>query len=144
MPSYRVWLTENKDVITAIKDLVTIAALVIGLISIVVAVFQLKITAANIKSNTVFQISHEGRDIAKSLAPNMPADRIGPVLSFIYTVWNQHRFGTYDDDLWEPFREEVCQFLKLQSNFADYWLKNQKLFSKEFVTFIEERRKQCA
>jgi hypothetical protein len=137
-------LTENKDVITAVKDLETIVALVIGLTSIVVAAFQLKITAANIKSNTVYQISHEGRDIAKSLAPNMSADRIGPVLSFIYTVWNQHRFGTYDDDLWEPFREEVCQFLKSQSNFGDYWLSNQKLFSKDFVTFIEERRKQCA
>lgn len=140
----RVWLAENKDAITTVKDLVTIVALVVGLISIVVAVFQLRITAANIKSNTVYQISHEGREIAKSIAPNMPADRIGPVLNFIYTVWNHHRFGTYDDALWEPFREEVCQFLKSQSNFTDYWARNQRLFSKEFVTFIEERRQQCA
>lgn len=144
MSSWRAWLERHKDVIAAVKDLVTIGAAVIALVSIGVAVFQLKITAAHIKSNTLYQISHEGREIAKTITPNMPADRIGPVLNFIHTVWNQHRFGTYDDELWRPFQEEVCEFLKSQNNFAEYWLRNQKLFSNGFVMFIEERRKQCA
>ena len=139
----RVWLTVNKVVISSITNLVTIVALSLGLGSIFVAVFQLRITAANVKSNTLYQISHEGRELAKSIALNMPADRIGPVMSFIHTIWNQHRLGTYDEELWEPFREETCQFLKSQRHFADYWGTRQKLFATGFVSFIEERRKAC-
>lgn len=144
MSRFHSWLINSKDVITVVKDLVTIVALICGLISILVAAFQLKITAGNIKSQTVYQISHEGREVAKSITPNMPTEHIGQVISFIYSVWNQHRFGTYDESLWASFREEVCQFLKVQSNFPQYWRANQKLFSKEFVTFLEERSQQCA
>lgn len=144
MHRLRVWLEGRKDLVGAIKDLVTIVALILGLISIAVAIYQLRITAASIKSNTVYQITHEGRDLAKTLTPHMPAERIGPVVNFIYAVWSQHRLGTYDDELWAPFLEEVCQFLKSQSNFADYWTNNHRLFSKKFALFMEERRKQCA
>src|ERR1700752_1448673 len=140
----RAWLESHKDVIAALKDLFTIAAVVIALVSIFVASKQLEITAANIKSNTVYQISHEGREIAKTITPNMTPDRIGPVVNFMYSVWNQHRFGTYDDELWQPFREEVCGFLRSQSSFDDYWQENRKLFSLGFVAFVDERRKACA
>ncbi|MGH2359430.1 MAG: hypothetical protein ACRDGM_02665 [bacterium] len=143
MAGCRAWLEGHKDVIAAVKDLVTICAAVIALISIIVAVSQLRITAANIKSNTVYQISHEGREIAKTITGNMPADRIGPVVNFIHSVWNQHRFGTLDDELWGPFQQEVCEFLRSQSNFSEYWNRNRQLFSKDFGIFVEERRKEC-
>jgi hypothetical protein len=143
MASCRAWLVAQKDVIASVKDLVTMFAAVIALASIGVAVFQLRITAANIRSSTLYQISHEGREIAKTITQNAPAEQIGPVISFIHTVWNQRRFGTYDDELWMAFEEEVCRYLKSQSNFSDYWLRNQKLFVKGFSSFIEERRKQC-
>ena len=144
MSRCRAWLESHKDVIAAIKDLFTIGATLIALISIVVAAKQLSTTAASIKSNTVYQISHEGREIAKTITPNMTSDKIGPVVNFMHSVWNQHRFGTYDEDLWVPFREEVCEFLRSQSTFDDYWKQNRKLFSRGFVDFLDERRKQCA
>lgn len=140
----RAWLESNKDVITATKDIVTIGAAVIALASLLIAAYQLRTTASSIKSNTVYQISHEGREIAKTITPNMPVEKIGPVVNFMHSVWNQHRYGTYDDELWVSFGEEVCEFLRSQSNFGDYWGRSQKLFSRGFVEFIEERRKRCA
>ena len=144
MANCRSWLESRKDVIAATKDLFTITAALVALISIVVASIQLRTTAASIKSNTVYQISHEGRELSKTITPNMTPDRIGPIVNFMHSVWNQHRFGTYDDELWEPFTEEVCAFLSSQSNFADYWNQNRKFFSPGFVAFVDERRKQCA
>ena len=42
MPTYRAWLTDNKEVISAVTNLVTIVAMILGLLSIIVAVFQLR------------------------------------------------------------------------------------------------------
>ena len=137
-------LVDKKDVIAAIKDLFTIGAAVIALVSIWVASKQLSTTAASIKSNTVYQISREGREVSKTITPNMAADKIGPVVNFMHSVWNQHRFGSYDAELWTPFREEVCAFLKSQSNFDEYWQRNRTFFAPGFVSFLDERRKQCA
>ncbi len=139
----RAWLESRKEVIAAVKDLFTIGAAVIALTSIIVASKQLRTTGASIRSNTVYQISHEGREISKTITANMSPDKIGPVVNFMHSVWNQHRFGTYDDELWRPFREEVCEFLRSQSNFDDYWQRNQKFFAQGFVSFMAERRKRC-
>jgi hypothetical protein len=125
------------------KDLITICAAGIALVSIFIAICQLRTTAANIKSNTIYQISHEGREIAKTITPNMQENQIGPVVNFMQSVWDQHQLGTYDEQLWEPFTEEVCQFLKNESNFDSYWHRSRKQFAVGFGHFIEERRKQC-
>jgi hypothetical protein len=140
---FRAWLESRKDVIAVVKDIFTIGAVGIALTSIIVASKQLSTTAASIRSSTVYQISHEGREISRTITPNMSPDKIGPVVNFMHSVWNQHRFGTYDDELWTPFREEVCEFIKFQSNFDDYWQRNQKFFARGFVTFMTERRQRC-
>jgi hypothetical protein len=138
------WLVTNKDAIAAIKDLVTIGAALIALCSIWIASNQLSTTAASIKSNTAYQIGREGREISKTITPNMTADRIGPVVNFMHSVWNQHRFGSYDSELWGPFGEEVCAFLKSQNSFDEYWLRNRRFFAAGFVRFLDERRRECA
>jgi hypothetical protein len=138
------WLKENKDVIASVTNIVTSVALILGFISIWAGLVQLGVTSANIKSNTVYQISHEGREIAKGIVPNMPIEKVGPVVSYMYSVWKQHQLGTYDDELWAPFSEEVCEFLKTQKNsFDSYWGSSKRFFAPAFIGFMDARRVQC-
>jgi hypothetical protein len=142
--SIAAWLVKNKEEIASVTNIVTSVALILGLISIGAGLVQLGVTSANIKSNTVYQISHEGREIAKGIAPNMPIEQVGPVVSYMYSVWKQHQLGTYDDELWRPFSEEVCEFLKTQKNgFDSYWGSKKKFFAPAFVAFMDARRVQC-
>lgn len=139
------WLVHNAPRIAAIKDIVTIFVTPFALLSIVIAISQLAATNNSIKSNTVYQITHEGREISREIAKSRPLqNNTGMFFNFIHSVWHQHRLGTIDEDIWKPFTEEVCQLLK-ERDVSGYWNEtNKRLFSTDFVNFIEEQRKQCA
>lgn len=138
-------LVRNAPRIAAIKDLVTIIVTPFALVSLLIAIGQLAATNNSIKSNTVYQITHEGREISREIAKSRPLqNNTGMFFNFIHSVWHQHRLGTIDDDIWKPFTEEVCQLLK-ERDVTGYWNEaNKKLFSTDFVVFIDVKRKQCA
>lgn len=138
------WLARHSACIAAVKDLVTILIAPIALVSLFVAIWQLRATSNSIKSNTVYQITHEGREIARELAKaRPPSSNTGLIFNFIHSVWHQHRLGSIDEEIWRPFTEEVCQLLK-ERDVTGYWNEtNKKLFTPDFVEFIDGKRKQC-
>jgi hypothetical protein len=145
------WLRTNATLIAAIKDLVTIVAAPAALISVFFAIWQLDLassqlitTANSIKSNTIYQISHEGREISREIAKGPPDEsKVGLVLNFTHSLWQQHRLGTIDDSIWLPITEELCSFLH-RYDISRYWTPaTQKWYAQGYVDFINERGKQC-
>ena len=167
------FLKRNSVQIAAIKDVVTIISAPAALFSVFLAIHQLAVansqlkvatsqivtansqleiagkqlalTSNSIRSSTTFQISHEGREIARELS-RLAADdsnRPGIVLNFMYSLWHQHRLGIIEDDIWIPYTQELCAFMR-RYELTRYWTaENQKLFAPEFVTFVNERGKEC-
>jgi hypothetical protein len=133
----------RKDQITVLKDIVTIIAILVTAVSLVVAIGQFSLAANTLRINMMYQISHEGRDIAKALKPDMSVRDIGQAMSFVHVIWYVHEHGAFDDELWQPFNTEVCVFIGSQQNFSSYWNVSRQLFPARFGEFVDERRRQC-
>jgi hypothetical protein len=139
------WFLDNSAAFVVAKDIATIIAATIAAISLFFAANQLHNTANSIKSNAVFQLTREGMNLAKSIDEESLRDPRtgGNIFSFMNLVWNQHQLGVIDDELWRPMSAEICIFLKTQ-NIEIYWNNdNKRMYSTEFVKFIDDWSKNC-
>ena len=143
--SVRNWLLTNAPLFVVLKDIVTIVAAFIAGVALIVAATQLRTTANSFKSNAIFQISREGRDLARTLNAESLKDPkvIGSVFNYLNLVWHQHRLGIIDEDIWRPMTAEMCFFIKTQ-NVESYWTAdNKQMYSEGFVNFIDNWSKTC-
>jgi hypothetical protein len=139
------WFLHNAPAFVVAKDIATITAATFAAISLLFAANQFYNTANSIKSNAVFQLTREGMNLAKSIDEESLRDprTVGNIFSFMNLVWNQHQLGVIDDELWRPMSAEICTFLKTQ-NIEIYWNNdNKRMYSTEFVKFIDDWSKNC-
>lgn len=138
----RAWLTANQTWISPLGNICTAISAITAAVGVWIAAEQLKSASLSLQASTAFQVSQEGRAVARAYLEN-PSGNVGFVMSFIHTAWYQNRIGALAGPLWTPIEEETCAFL-MNSDLTNYWTDSRKKqFNADFVTFIDNMRKKC-
>jgi hypothetical protein len=151
----RAWWYKYEKVISGISNIVTTVSVVFAAVALWFSYDQLSATketlnlsnkqfevaSKSIKASTAFQVSQEGREIARMLKDDLK--NVGFAYSFVYSAWYQRRLDVLDEDLWKPIEAEVCDFVKIPEARNFLTVEKKKYYHPEFVEYVEGRIGEC-
>jgi hypothetical protein len=136
---------------------ITGVASLLGILGIFLTCQQIKETKIQIRANTSYQIHKDGREIFKSIPPDIidiitnrypnkeyaedsikiAESKINEILMYYASLFKQNEFGNIDKSSWEKISNEICNFMNFKM-VKEYWVNRvsgSRLWNQKFIDY---------
>jgi hypothetical protein len=155
------WLERNANKIQAVGAIATTVGMGFAVVALWLTQGQIEIARKSIEATTVYSLQSDARELLSDLQSNpevaeylgaFEADKDYPpetvkraqaklrvLFQFYSAVFNQHQQGALDDEYWNVFAEEICEFVRIEPVKA-YWKSRAEpsKFNQAFKDFLSQ------